>query len=181
MATAGQLQLQQNAYPFALNSGLVEERAFRSLLESTEILKVVYDKVLDCEYAIDALVTVRNAPLLLPVGIQFTLKRNCAKKRRAIEIFRRKRIVPRFLYLRSAAPLTNAALDPLMRLILDCAHSDEEHAIASAVLRLDHSGRHVLEGFRHYPTIQQTPGWRANDEVHDHHAPGDSQHTHTVD
>jgi hypothetical protein len=134
--------------------GFVEERRFRKLLESSGQLDVRYDEVLDRDFAVDAVVTVRNAPWLNPVGIQFTLCWNYAKRRRALNCFRRTRIVPRFLYLRSRAPLTREALGPLMRLILDCAESDEVHGIATAALRLDTSGRHVVDAIHHYPLIR---------------------------
>jgi hypothetical protein len=153
MAAAGHLQLRQDVYPYPVPDGLVEEQGFRALLGTAETLEVLYSEVLDREFAIDAVVTVRDAPLLFPVGVQFTVGKSCAKKRRAIDVFRRTRVVPRFLYLRCRAPLTGAALNLLMGLIVDCARSDEEHCIASAVLRLDGMGRHVLAGVRHYTMV----------------------------
>ena len=134
--------------------GFIEERHFRNLLESSGKLDVLYDEVLDRDFAVDAVVTVRNAPWLNPVGIQFTLSWDYTKKRRALNCFQRTRVVPRFLYLRSNAPLTREALGPLMRLILDCAESDEVHGIATAALRLDTSGRHVVDAIHHYPLLR---------------------------
>lgn len=151
MSALAQIMLPHIAAPHAVRDGLAEERRFRTLLQSSGNLEVHYTAALDHQCAIDALVRATGAPPLFPVGVQFTLAKNAAKKRRAIERFRQTRAVPRFLYLRCAAPLTRGALDPLRWLIHACAASDEEHAIASAVLVLDNDGRHVLEGIRHYP------------------------------
>jgi hypothetical protein len=155
MAVVAHILLQQDASRRPLRDGLAEERKFRTLLGSTGMLDVLYTDALDQECAIDALVTVKGAPQMSPVGIQFTLTRNSNKKRRAISTFRQTRSAPRFLYLRCTAPLTSEALNPLMWLILSCAGSDDEHAIASAVLVLDSDGRHVLEGIRHHPINPQ--------------------------
>jgi hypothetical protein len=112
-------------------------------LSSCPELDVRYSYEIDTIYKLDAVVLVRERPLLPAVGVQFTTKHDEDKMRRTIDLIRRTRIVTRLLYLESECRLGLHAFDIIRTLVLFTATTKPGQDIVTAVLTKDDQGQFV--------------------------------------
>jgi len=136
--------------PHQCSYGHLQEERMREALRSTGELDVRYSAELDCIYKLDAVALIKSSPLLPAVGIQFTMRSSSEKQQRAVQVVRKTKIVNRFLYLRSRAPITQDAL------VLLVATMSVSQGIVAAVLATDANGRYFITSVQSFPLRETT-------------------------
>ena len=142
--------------PHQCSYGHLQEERMREALRSTGELDVRYSAELDCIYKLDAVALIKSSPLLPAVGIQFTMRSSSEKQQRAVQVVRKTKIVNRFLYLRSRAPITQDAAGILCSLVLLVATMSVSQGIVAAVLATDANGRYFITSVQSFPLRETT-------------------------
>lgn len=122
--------------------GLRQESELRQGLQANTNLLVQYNARDDAIYKMDAVVQLRNEPMLPAVGIQFTTRQDLEKLNRTIAAVRRSRIVSRLLYLQAECPLHASVFGAIADLIRLIAESPADRGIVHAVLTSDGQGKY---------------------------------------